>query len=157
MDSIRAFVCFDPIHDEELFDTLLEQSTSQSSGFSIVGRSKPATADALCSDKTRGHICDADQLIVLCGEHSESSPTMHAELRIAQQEDKPYVLLWGRRDIMCTKPSGAKSSEGMYSWTLANLKDQIEFAKRSAKWKTPTDAFRTSTATKRPAQDAKTS
>ena len=59
-----------------------------------------------------------------------------AELRIAQEEQKPYFLLWGRREIMCTKPTGAKSSEGMYSWTSQILQDQITLTTRKAHWKT---------------------
>jgi hypothetical protein len=55
-----------------------------------------------------------------------------AELRIAQEERTPYFLLWGRREIMCTKPIGAKSAEGMYSWTRQILQDQITVASRKA-------------------------
>ena len=49
-----------------------------------------------------------------------------AELKIAQEQQKPYILLWGRRQTMCTKPAGAKPSDGMYSWTMPILLDQVE-------------------------------
>jgi len=62
---------------------------------------------------------------------------MSAELRIAQQEQTPDFLLWGRREIMCTKPRGAKTAQGMYSWTPQVLQDQIAITFRS----THTDAI----------------
>ena len=55
-----------------------------------------------------------------------------AELRIAQEEQKPYFLLWGRREIMCTKPVGSKRDEGMYSWTWGILQNQIVTTLRQA-------------------------
>ena len=55
---------------------------------------------------------------------------MSAELRVAQQERTPYFLLWGRREIMCTKPIGAKPADGMYSWTRQILQEQFTLASR---------------------------
>jgi hypothetical protein len=56
-----------------------------------------------------------------------------AELRIAQEEGKPYLLLWGRRELMCTKPSGSKPSDAMYSWTRDILEGQMSATLRTAK------------------------
>jgi hypothetical protein len=55
-----------------------------------------------------------------------------AELRIAQEEQKPYFLLWGRREHMCTRPVGAKPKDSMYSWTREILHDQIALTLRNA-------------------------
>ena len=71
-------------------------------------------------------------MIVICSEHTGSSTRVSAELLIAQEEGIPYFLLWGRREIMCTKPIGAKPSEGMYSWTRQVLRDQISVVHRKA-------------------------
>ena len=79
----------------------------------------------------RRRIRNADQVIFICSENTESSASMSTELRIAQQEQTPYFLLWGRREIMCTKPVGAKSAEGMYMWSPQVLQDQIAIASRS--------------------------
>ena len=149
MNDVHVFVSFDLEHDRELYEMILAQSRTQSSGFLIVGSSNRATAHSLCSEKTVHAIREANQLIVICGEHSESSASMTAELRVAQQEGKPYFLLWGRREIMCTKPAGAKSSEGMYSWTLPILRVQMDLMTRSDKLKTPTDEFKVATKSKR--------
>lgn len=149
MNDIHVFVSFDLEHDRELYELILAQSRTQSSGFLIVGSSDRASVHSLCSEKTLDAIREASQLIVICGEHSDSSTSMSAELQFAQREGKPYFLLWGRREIMCTKPDGAKSSEGMYSWTLPILRDQMDLMTRSAKWKTPSEEFKIAARSKR--------
>jgi len=55
-----------------------------------------------------------------------------AELGIAQEEQKPYFLLWGRREVMCTRPLGARSSDSMYSWTSGIIRDQLTMTLRVA-------------------------
>jgi hypothetical protein len=54
------------------------------------------------------------------------------ELEIACEEDKPYVLVWGRRESMCTKPDSARPGDGMYSWTRETLESQLAAALRAA-------------------------
>jgi hypothetical protein len=132
MRKIHVFVSFDVEHDRELYERLLAQSRVPRSGFEVVGASESATTAQAQSDRTRARIRKADQVLVICGEHTEASVGMGAELGIAQQEQTPYILLWGRREIMCTKPIGAQSLEGMYSWTRQILLDQMAFACRKA-------------------------
>jgi len=55
------------------------------------------------------------------------------ELAIAQEEDRPYMLLWGRREKMCMKPDGARKQDAMYSWTRAILESQISATIRDSK------------------------
>jgi hypothetical protein len=72
------------------------------------------------------------------------------ELRIAQEENKPYFLLWGRREIMCTRPFSAKAKDSMYSWTREILHDQIILTLRSAQiQEVPEDCKRITSATRR--------
>jgi len=87
----------------------------------------------LWEETVRRRISEADEVIVICGEHTAASMRMSTELRIAQEEEKPYFLLWGRRESMCTKPVGAKRDEGMYSWTWEILQNQIVTTLRNAK------------------------
>ena len=136
MSKIRVFVSFDIEHDGELYETLLSQSGTTSSGFAVSGGSERSTAPDVWSERVRRQIREADQVIIICGEHTDASMGVFAELRIAKEEQKPYFLLWGRREIMCTKPAGAKSSEGMYSWTSQILQDQITLTTRKTHWKT---------------------
>ena len=69
----------------------------------------------------RRRVRDADEVIVICGEHTAASERMNTELRIAQEENKPYLLLWGRRERMCSMPVGVKRTACMYSWTRETL------------------------------------
>ena len=130
MSTINIFVSFDLEHDRELYELLLVQSKRPSSNFVIFGGSERSTAMDFWSEKARRQIREADQVIVICGEHTETSMSVSTELRIAQEERKPYILLWGRREIMCTKPSGAKPADGIYSWTRQILEDQIVLTAR---------------------------
>ena len=129
MNQTQVFVSFDVERDGELFEELRTQSSS--SGFAVSGGSERQLATDVSSEKVRRRIRNADQVIFICSEHTEASANMSAELRIAQQEQTPYFLLWGRREIMCTKPLGAKTAEGMYSWTRQVLQDQIAITSRS--------------------------
>jgi hypothetical protein len=132
MHNVRVFMSFDPDNDEDLHDLLLEQSRRQDSGFEISARSETATMTDRWHERVRQQISQVDELIVICGEHTASSVRMNAELRIAQEEQKPYFLLWGRRETMCTRPAGSKRDDSMYSWTWEILQDQITTTLRNA-------------------------
>ena len=127
--STSVYISFDIHHDRELYERLLDQSDT--SGFIVSSGSEVPFAAELWDARLRSRIRDADQMIVICGEHSDASNCMSDEIRIAREEGTPYFLLWGRREAMCTKPIGAKSTEGMYKWTPANLQDQIAIGLRS--------------------------
>lgn len=129
---MNVFISFDIENDGELYELLLAQSRSPSSGFAVLGGSERSTETEVGSERVRRRIREADQVIVICGKHTETSTRMSAELLIAQEEQTPYFLLWGRREIMCTKPIGAKPAEGMYSWTGPILHDQIALTLRKA-------------------------
>ena len=133
MPNVRIFMSFDRENDEDLHDLLLEQSRRQASGFEISARSEATTMTDRWDDKVRRQISEVDEVIVICGEHTASSVRMNAELRIAQEEQKPYFLLWGRRERMCTKPAGSKRDDSMYSWTWEILQDQIVSTLRNAR------------------------
>lgn len=132
MSKIDVFVSFDIEHDAELYERLLEQSRSPSSSFAVLGGSERSTGTDVGSERVRRRIREADQVIVICGAHTEASTRVGTELLIAQEEGTPYFLLWGRREIMCTKPIGAKASEGIYSWTGQILQNQIALTFRKA-------------------------
>jgi hypothetical protein len=132
MSRVRVFVSFDIDHDEDLYELLLAQSRTPSCVFTVSGGSRYSATACLATESVRRRIREADQVIVICGEHTEASTSVRAELQMAQEEQTPYILLWGRRGSMCTKPSGAKMAEGMYSWTREILQDQITFTSRKA-------------------------
>jgi hypothetical protein len=133
MEKIRVFVSYDRDHDGDLHDLLVQQASKVTSGFEISARSRArATAD-FCDEDLRREIRDADEVIILCGEHTDCSERVGAELRIAREEQRPYFLLWGRRELMCTKPMTAKPSDGMYSWTWEILQSQLLGIRRAAR------------------------
>ncbi len=123
--TVDVFVSFDVERDGDLYELLREQSGSPGSGFAVSDGSCCSAATDLGSETLRGRIREADQVIVICGENTKESVRVCAELTIAKEERTPYFLLWGRREIMCTKPVGAKTDEGMYSWTSEVLESQI--------------------------------
>ena len=132
MPNVRIFMSFDRDNDEDLHDLLLEQSRTQCSGFEISARSEAATMTDRWDEKVRRQISEVDEVIVICGEHTASSVRVSTELRVAQEEQKPYFLLWGRREGMCTRPVGSKRDDSMYSWTWEILQDQIITTLRDA-------------------------
>lgn len=143
MSDVHVFVSFDLEHDADLYELLLEQSRNTGSGFTVSGRSERPTVANESSEKERRRIRAADQMIIICGEHTASSVRVSVELGISQQEGRPYFLLWGRRDVMCTKPVGAKPAEGMYGWTREILQDQIAYTIRKARSDATAETLRT--------------
>lgn len=130
--DIRIFVSFDVDHDADLYELLLAESRERGSGLSVCGSSRSSSATELGSEEGRRAIREADQVIVLCSERTEAATRVAAELRIAEEEGTPQILVWGRRGVMCTKPAGARSDQGMYSWTRPILAAQIQATARKA-------------------------
>jgi hypothetical protein len=73
----------------------------------------------------RRQVREADQIVVICGEHTGEASRVVAEVEIAHEEDKPCLFLWGRREQMCTMPPNAARTASMYSWTWDILVQRI--------------------------------
>lgn len=118
----RVFAGFDFDHDEDLRNLLVGQSKKPDSPFELADWSvkEPMTGD--WKTKVRTRIRSVDQVIIICGEYTDIATGVDVELRIAQEEKKPYFLLWGRSDKTCKEPKSAKSSDKIYKWTWDNLK-----------------------------------
>ncbi len=125
MAKARVFTSFDFDHDEDLRNLLVGQSKNPDSPFEMADWSikEPMAGD--WKKKVRERIKKTDQMIVICGEHTDTATGVSAELEIAQDEKLPYFLLAGRKDKTNKKPSAAKSSDKMYKWTWDNLKALI--------------------------------
>ncbi len=132
MSAIRIFTIFDLDNDRDLHDLLVEESQAGASGFEVTARSGGGTMNERWTARARNGIAAAEEVIVICGEHTNSSPRVTAELRIAQEEGKPYLLLWGRRERMCTRPVGARPDDTMYSWTRDILRAQLNATLRAS-------------------------
>jgi hypothetical protein len=134
MARVRVFTSFDLEHDRDLYEELLAQSQKPGSGFEIVGSSAIRSRSDLQDAALRAVLAQVDEVIVLCGLHSGQSLRMSAELGTAREANLPYFLLWGRRELMCTKPRSARNGDGMYSWTPEVLADQLVATRRRSGW-----------------------
>ena len=129
---MKVFVSFDEQHDRDLYELFVKQSLRAGSSFEVVRDRSTAMRTRGWSDHPRADIRSADEVVFLCGEHTNESVRMSVELDITREEEKPYLLVWGRRDRMCTKPDGALPGDGMYSWTRDILESQLATALRGA-------------------------
>jgi hypothetical protein len=132
MSGLRVYMSFDLEHDRDLHDRLVQQARKPAP-FAIANRSEGGEMTEEWSERVRGRISDSDEVVVICGEHTDESPRVSAELKIAQEQRKPYVLLWGRRDSMCKKPRNARPDDGMYSWTPSILEYQLAYSLRRSR------------------------
>jgi hypothetical protein len=124
----RVYVSYDLAHDVDLRERLVAEARS-SAWFAVAACSEAGNASA-SDERLRESIAAADLVIVICGEHTDESPGVSAELRIAQEEQKPQLLLWGRRASMCKKPTGAGASDAIYGWTPEVLRSQLQLLTR---------------------------
>jgi hypothetical protein len=132
MSDVRVYLSFDLEHDRDLHDRLSAQARKPAP-YAIASRSEAGEMTDEWTERVRGRIHDADEVVMICGEHTDESPRMSAELKLAQEQHKPYVLLWGRRDSMCKKPKGARPDDGMYLWTPSVLEYQLAFSLRRSR------------------------
>lgn len=123
MAKTRVFVSFDYDYDNDLKNALVGQARMDDSPFEIADWSIKEPSRSWQSE-ARERIRRAQQVIVICGERTHLAKGVEIEVRIAQEERRPYFLLWGRPDKTCRQPPGTKS-DSMYRWTWDNLKTLI--------------------------------
>lgn len=126
----RVFVIYDVEHDRDLYEQLLSGTGTAGLDIDVSGGSALFAWTEPWREHARSGIRSADRILVVCGEHTEKSLGVASEFRLAREERKPYLLLWGRRECMCTKPSGAPPDEGMYLWTSQTLQEQFAMMRR---------------------------
>ena len=125
MTAKRAFISFDFDHDDDLRNALVGQAKYPNSPFEIVDTSVRRHLSGNWKEKVRKRIRRAELVIVMCGEHTHKAVGVAAEVKLAQEEDKPYFLLRGHKDRVCTRPTTASDDE-MHEWTWDNLRKLIE-------------------------------
>jgi len=122
----RAFVSFDCDNDSSLRDLLLGQSQHPDTKFEMHDWSvKQPFTETDWKKRVREKIRASDLVIVICGEKTNTASGVDVELRIAQEEQKPYFLLAGYSNKNCTRPPSAKSSDKLYTWSWKNLSNLI--------------------------------
>ncbi len=125
MATKRVFTSFDFDHDEDLRNLLVGQSKNPDSPFEMADWSVKEPMTGKWKDIVRARIRKCDLVVVICGEHTDTASGVSAELSVAQEEDIPYFLLWGRSSKTCVKPTFGKSTDKIYKWTWDNLKALI--------------------------------
>ena len=125
MAKKRVFTSFDFDHDEDLRNLLVGQSKHPDSPFDLADWSVKEPMTGNWKDKVRTRIRSIDVVAVICGEYTDTAAGVSVELTIAQDERKPYFLLWGRPNKTCKKPNTAKGTDKIYNWTWDNLKALI--------------------------------
>ncbi len=125
MAKVRVFTSFDFDHDEDLRNLLVGQSKHPDSPFDLADWSVKEPMEGNWKEKVRTKIRGVDIVAVVCGEYTDTSTGVSTELTIAQEEEKPYFLLWGRANKTCKKPKAAKETDKIYNWTWDNLKALI--------------------------------
>ena len=118
----KVFISFDFDNDEFLRTALVGQAKNPDSPFQIIDRSLKEPLSGDWKSKIRERIRNTDIVVVLCGEKTHTATGVAAELSITQELDKPYFMLQGYTDRVCTPPTSAKPSDKMYRWTWDNLR-----------------------------------
>jgi hypothetical protein len=125
MAKKRVFISFDYDHDLDLKNLLVGQSKNSDTPFEIADFSIKEAISEDWKKTARTRIKGCNIVIVICGLHTHTATGVSAEVKIAQEKDVDYFLLWGRKDKSCKKPTAAKASDKIYKWTWDNLKALI--------------------------------
>lgn len=125
MAKSRVFISFDAEHDQDLRVMLVGQAKHSDTPFDLADWSVKQELTGDWKAKVQEKIRKVDQVVVICGEYTDSATGVSAEIEIARAERKPYFLLKGRSDKSCKKPKAAKDADKVYSWTWENLKKLI--------------------------------
>lgn len=121
----KIFISFDYDNDSDLKTLLVGQAKNPDTPFEISDESVKERLTGDWKEKVRTRIKQVDQVIVICGEHTDAATGVNSEVKITQEEKKPYFLLYGRSGKTCKKPKKATSSDKIYKWTWDNLKALI--------------------------------
>jgi hypothetical protein len=130
LTGVRVYGCFDVRHDADLFARLTRESRYSDSPFEVTAWSAHHAESTDWETRLRVALYDVDEVVVLCGEYTDTADEMSAELRIVQEMAKPYFLLWGRRGVECTKPMTAKHNDSLYTWIWEVVKSQVQMTTR---------------------------
>lgn len=122
--KVPVFISYDFDHDAALKEFLVGQAKHDDSPFFIEDWSvKDPSHD--WKDRAKSRITRADQVIVICGKHTETATGVNVEIELAREVSTPYFLLAGYSDGGNKKPTAALNTDKIYKWTWDNLKTLI--------------------------------
>lgn len=126
MAKQRIFISFDYDNDEDIKIMLAGQAKLPDSPFDFTDASVKEHLTGDWRAKVKRRLGNCDQMIVLCGQHTDAAKGVSDELEIAQELDMPYFHLKGRANKGCSMPAAALSSDKLYTWSWDNLKVLID-------------------------------
>lgn len=121
ISKTKVFISFDFDHDEVLKNLFVGQAEHEDTPFEITDISVKQALFGDWKTKALQKIKNAEQVVVICGEYTHTASGVSAEVKMAQDERKPYFLIKGRSNITCTKPTTAKPEDKIYTWTWDNV------------------------------------
>ncbi|MCY4011116.1 MAG: hypothetical protein OXG82_00215 [Gammaproteobacteria bacterium] len=125
MASRRVYLSFDFDHDDELRGSFLAQARCHSP-HEIVDCSLPAAVDGRWTREARRRIAQAEIVVFICGENTHTANGVEVEMTLAQQLQKSYFLLKGRRHRTCSRPRSARRSDVIHRWSWRRINALLE-------------------------------
>ena len=126
MAKVKVFISFDFDHDSGLKAMLVGQAKNDDSPFEIADYSVKEELSGDWKEKVRARIKKVDQVIILCGENTDTASGVNAEVKLTREENKPYFCLAGYADKVNKKPNATLSTDKLYKWTWDNLKTLLD-------------------------------
>ena len=130
MSRVRVFVSFDLDHDNDLKSRLVDQAAVDGSRFAVVDWSIREVASDW-AEKARKRMANVDLLLVICGEHSDTAAGMNAEILLARDVNRPYLLLDGRPG-RSRRPRAAHVNDRVLNWSPGTWRAPVTAPKRGA-------------------------
>lgn len=118
----RVFISFDYDNDVDLKILLIGQARNPDSPFDVTDMSIKKTVLTDWEENARRRIKGCDVVVVICGYKTDKATGVSLELKMAQEEGVPYILIKGRATGKCVKPTSAKEFDRIHDWTWDNLK-----------------------------------
>ena len=122
----RVFISFDFDHDEDLRNALVGQARNENSPFDFSNWSLKEAFTGDWKKKIKDRIDLTSRTIVICGYTTHTAAGISEELKIVRELGKPYLLLNGRKDGRCTKPTAAYPTDQITPWTWPNIQKFLQ-------------------------------
>ena len=123
----RVFISFDFDNDARLKDALVGQARyiPIHHFLLLTGLSRKSRKSGNGKRRPRPESIAPKLSSLFAGPERTQQTAWHPNLAMAQELRKPYFLLKGHPDKQCTKPSTARQSDNIYTWSWDNLEKLI--------------------------------
>jgi CO dehydrogenase/acetyl-CoA synthase epsilon subunit len=91
MAKVKVFISFDYDNDSDLKTLLVGQAKNPDTPFDITDLSVKEELTGDWKEKVRARIKRVEQVIVICGENTDTATGVNSEVKIAQEEKKDLL------------------------------------------------------------------